>query len=106
MSWLKPRHVAPVEPSADVPNEGMPLMPPQGFSLEAFPRVSVQFINYVAQPLLRPDPAITINQSGEMWLDVGNVRFTVHSREEWAKLVDMGERVWNSHEQSQESVDE
>lgn len=74
------------------------LVPPNGFSPLDFPSLAVQLIPYNSDPNLRPDPTMAIREDGWLYIEVGNVRVAVPDREEWAKLVTMGERLWNTHD--------
>jgi hypothetical protein len=82
---------------ADQPEELM-LVPPNGFSPLDFPAIAVALIAYNASATIRPDPHMTIRDDGWLYIETGNVRVAVPDREEWAKLVTMGERLWNTHE--------
>lgn len=74
------------------------LVPPNGFSPTDFPSIAVALIPYNASAVIRPDPNMSINEEGWLFIETGNVRIAVPDREEWAKLVTMGERLWNTHE--------
>lgn len=75
-----------------------PTAPEGGFSPDAFPSLTVDLIPYTANPLIRPDPSITITDDQWMCIELGNVRVAIPDREEWNKLVRMGEAMWNTHE--------
>lgn len=72
-------------------------MPPSGFPLEAFPTIGCFLTSYVTNPALRPDPAISVNEQGQLTITVGNVCLLFSSESEWCKLEDMVTRVWDSH---------
>lgn len=84
---------------ADAQSE-RPTIPKDGFQPEHFPSVAVAFIpfNSVNAHQPRPDPAMTISTDGWMFIETGNVRLAIPDREEWDKLVSMGEALWNTHE--------
>ena len=64
----------------------LPLVPEGGFAPQDFPRVSVALIPYGSQSFVRADPVSSINSEGWLFIDTGNVRFAVPSREDWNKL--------------------
>lgn len=81
------------------------LVPEQGFMAEQFPAMTVDFIPYTTSPAMRPDPDISIQSTGWLYIHVGNVRVALPDREEWDKLVGMVEAMWNTHEAQQEGND-
>lgn len=80
----------------------LPLVPEGGFAPQDFPKVSVALIPYGSQSFVRPDPVSSINSDGWLFIDTGNVRFAVPSRDEWNKLSVMIESLYNSHELEQQ----
>ena len=72
--------------------------PEGGFVPEDFPQLTVAPIPYTSNPMVRPDPHISILPDGWLYIEVGNVRIALPDREEWDKLVSMGERLWNTHQ--------
>lgn len=75
-----------------------PYAPAGGWHPDDFPSLSVAIIPYTTNALVRADPSFTINTDGWMFLELGNVRLAIPDREEWAKLINIGERLWNTHE--------
>jgi hypothetical protein len=75
-----------------------PYAPEGGWQPADFPQLSVVLIPYTANSGVRADPSITIIPDGWMFIETGNVRLAVPDRIEWAKFVNMGERMWNTHE--------
>jgi hypothetical protein len=71
-------------------------VPEDGWLPEAYPQLTVAPIPYTSQAADRADPFITITAAGWMFIEVGNIRIALPDREEWDKLVGMGERMWNS----------
>jgi hypothetical protein len=76
-----------------------PTIPESGFMPEQFPSMAVALIPYNSGSALhpRPDPAMSITDDGWMLIETGNVRVALPDREEWDKLVAMGEALWNTH---------
>lgn len=80
------------------------LAPLGGWQPSDFPQVTVAPIPYTTNPLIHPDPHISIlDSNGWMYIEAGNVRFALPDREEWAKFVRMGEALWNTHEAQQQA---
>ena len=73
------------------------LVPEVGFLPESYPALTVDFIPYTTNPVMRPDPDISIQSNGWLYLHVGNVRVAIPDREEWDKLTTMVEAMWNTH---------
>src|SRR5947209_939813 len=87
--------------SEDSPEDASPqplLVPPNGFSPLDFPSIAVMLVAYNANANIRPDPHMQIREDGWLYIETGNVRLALPDREEWSKLVMMGERLWNTHE--------
>ena len=80
------------------------LVPEAGFLPEHFPSLTVDTIPYTTNPLLRPDPDISIQSNGWLYIHIGNVRVAIPDREEWDKLTTMVEAMWNTHEAQQQEV--
>lgn len=74
------------------------LVPPEGFTVRDFPQFTVALIPYTSNPELRPDPFMTVTPEGWMFIEVGAVRIAIPDREEWDKFIDMGNRLWNTHD--------
>lgn len=75
-----------------------PYMPEGGWHPDDFPSVSVALIPYTSNAMVRADPVFRILQDGWMYIETANVRVAIPDREEWAKFVNMGERLWNTHQ--------
>ena len=73
-------------------------VPEEGFPSEDYPQLTTAPIPYTAHAEARPDPYITVTPTGWMFVEIGNVRVAIPDRREWDKLIDMGERLWNSWE--------
>jgi hypothetical protein len=73
-------------------------IPTDGFLPEAYPQLTVAPIPYTSQATDHPDPFMTITTSGWMFIEVGNTRLAIPDRQEWDKLVNMGNRMWNTWE--------
>lgn len=74
------------------------LIPEGGWATEDFPKLSVDHIPYTANADARPDPVMSILESGWLYVDVGNIRLAIPDREEWEKFVSMGSRMFNTYE--------
>lgn len=74
------------------------LPPPDGWELADFPAITTDLIPYTSNVQIRADPRIAITPEGWMYIEVGNVRIAISDREEWHKLVTMGEASWNSYQ--------
>lgn len=83
-----------------------PYAPEGGWQPTDFPQMSVALIPYTANAGVRADPSITIIPEGWMFVEAGNVRIALPDRVEWAKFVNMGERLWNTHERQQAEAKE
>ncbi len=86
-----------------VPEDDIPVVPPNGWQIEDFPRITVIPIPYATNPRLRADPAMSISPEGWLYVDAGMMRFAFPSRDEFDKFVDMAERMYNSHEIAQQA---
>lgn len=75
-----------------------PLAPEKGWHPEEFPKLSFGVVTYTCDPFVRPDPSITITPEGWIFIRGGNVQLTIHSTEDWLKLVAMVGRMINSHQ--------
>lgn len=87
------------EPLTD---EEAPLAPAQGWKPEDFPRLSFVPITYTTDPLMRPDPRITITPEGWLFIAAGNTQLTIPTWEDWLRLVNMITRMKNSHDKAKE----
>lgn len=101
---VEPIDVVVVEPEP-VPPSGATQVPAEGFLPESYPALTVDFIPYTSNPVMRPDPDISIQSNGWAYIHVGNVRVAIPDREEWDKLVAMMEAMWNTHAAQREEAD-
>lgn len=78
--------------------------PEGGFELAAYPQLTADWVPYTTDPNVREDPLISIQSTGWMFIQVGNIRLAIPDEEEWMKLVAMGTKLWNTHKaQSEDS---
>ena len=101
---VEPIEVVVVEPEP-MPPVGATQVPAEGFLPENYPALTVDFIPYTSNPVMRPDPDISIQSNGWAYIHVGNVRVAIPDREEWDKLVAMMEAMWNTHAAQREEAD-
>lgn len=80
----------------------IPTVPENGWQIEDFPAITLTPVAYTTNPGLRPDPAMAISPQGWMTVDIGGTRIGFPSREEWEKFIDMGNRMYNSHQIQQQ----
>lgn len=76
------------------------VVPEGGWLPHHYPQITTAPIPYTTNAEARPDPYMTITATGWLFIEVGNTRIAIPDREEWDKLINMGERMWNSYEVS------
>jgi len=74
-----------------------PYPPPQGWSPDDFPQVTIDHIAYTSNPGIRPDPNIIIDRNGWMFIETGGHRIAFPDEEEWQKFKRIGDCTWNDY---------
>lgn len=85
------------QPLPGAPEYMQPQVPEQGFLPESYPALTVDLIPYTSNPMMRPDPDISIQSNGWAYIHIGCVRVAIPDREEWDKLATMMDALWNTH---------
>jgi len=80
----------------------IPVVPPGGWQLEDFPVITMTPVAYTTHAGLWADPSMAVSPQGWMTVDVGGIRLGFPSRDEWEKFVNMGTRMFNSHQLQQQ----